>query len=300
MSDFTSQTENKNSPQNFLSFIFWTIALVAVGLVAWKLLNDQDQPMENKILFVFSAFIICAVLFRWIAKKAAGTRLRAWTAEAIEWSDTGVSAVLLAFVIMSFVMQAFKIPSASMQSTLLIGDHLFVNKFIYGTQVPFTLNRLWDFKPIERGDVIVFLCPPQALSEQDRTENVKKDYIKRAVALAGDTVEFRDKKLYVNGQSVDDPHAEWASSEIFPRGDFKIDENQYQDQWNRGQFVSLPIESFRDNFGPVTVPKGCVFAAGDNRDGSYDSRFWGPLDRKYIKGKAWLVYWPINRVKMIR
>jgi signal peptidase I len=255
--------------------------------------------METKILFVFLTFLVCAGVYRWIRKRADDPRLDQWTAEAVEWSDTGVSAVLLAFVIMSFLVQAFKIPSGSMQPTLLIGDHLFVNKFIYGTQVPFTLKRLWTLKPVLRQEVVVFLCPPSALSEDERKASVKKDFIKRAIGLPGDEIEIRNKTLYVNGQKADDPHANFASAVVYPKMKILAPSLSYQEGWEKGQFVYLPIEAVRDNFGPVKVPAGHYFVMGDNRDGSFDSRFWGPLPERYVKGKAWVVYWPFSRCKAI-
>ena len=257
--------------------------------------------METKILFVFSTFVACALIYRWIRKKAGeDSRLVRWTNEAIEWSDTGISAVLLAFVIMSFIVQAFKIPSGSMMPTLLIGDHLFVNKFIYGTQVPFTMKKLWHYKEVKPGDVVVFLCPPTALSEEDKRNGVKKDFIKRAVGMPGDVVQIKNKVVYINGQKADDSHAHFMHNTIYPPPQLWRAPEDYQKNWEEGQFVLMPIEAIRDNFGPVKVPPGHYFVMGDNRDGSFDSRFWGPLDEKYVKGRASLVYWPFNRFKVIR
>ncbi|MBI1979619.1 MAG: signal peptidase I [Elusimicrobia bacterium] len=223
-----------------------------------------------------------------------------WTREAIEWSDTAISAILLSFLIMAFILQAFKIPSGSMQPTLQIGDHLFVNKFIYGSQLPFTQKKLWNFKEVKRFDVIVFLCPPQALSEEERKENLKKDFIKRAIGLPGDTVQIKDKVLIINGEKVSDTRAHFFLPTIYPRPNLWRTQEDYQKSWEKGDFVYLPVEAVRDNFGPVRVPAGHIFVMGDNRDGSFDSRFWGPLPEKYLKGKAWLVYWPFSRMQMIR
>ena len=255
--------------------------------------------METKILTVFLCFVFCALAFRWVRKKSSDERLDRLTNEAIEWSDTGISAVLLAFVIMAFILQAFKIPSGSMQPTLLIGDHLFVNKFIYGTQVPFTLKKLWTLKDVKRFDVVVFLCPPGALSEDERKMGAKKDFIKRAIGLPGDVIEIKNKVLYVNGEKTGDPRANFAQSAIYPKVNLWKSHEDYQRSWQNGEFVFLPIEAIRDNFGPVTVPEKSYLVLGDNRDGSFDSRFWGPLSEKYLKRKAWLVYWPVKRFKVI-
>lgn len=287
--------------KNFiLNIIFWIIVLISLAVIGFKFFASQEQPMETKILFVFITFVFCSVLFRWIKKQSTDSRLHQWTQEAMEWSDTGISAVLLAFVIMAFILQAFKIPSGSMQPTLLIGDHLFVNKFIYGTQIPFTLKKVWNLKKIKRFDVVVFLCPPHALSDDEREKNVKKDFIKRAIGLPGDILEVKDKVIYINGEKINDPYGNVTSMEIFPKHQFWKTQQEYQEHWERGEFVYLPVEAVRDNFGPIQVPPQHYFVVGDNRDGSFDSRFWGPLPEKYLKGKAWIVYWPPSRFGSIR
>lgn len=291
--------ENKARREILLTILFSFISLIGIGLVGWKFLGCQEQPMESKVLFVFITFLMGAFIFRWIQRKSATDRLKNWTREAIEWSDTGVSAVVLAFLIMAFIVQAFKIPSGSMQPTLLIGDHLFVNKFIYGTQVPFTLKKLWHLKEVKRFDVVVFLCPPEALNEEDRKKNVKKDFIKRAIGFAEDTIEIKNKTLYINGENVNDLHAHFLHPTIYPKPFLWQSQEDYQRLWERGDFAYLPPEAVRDNFGPIKVPENHIFVMGDNRDGSFDSRFWGPLDEKYIKGKAWTIYWPLKRIRAI-
>ncbi len=277
---------------------FWLVVLTVLAVIGWEFFGAQEQPMETKILVVFCTFVVSAILFRWFHRRSVSPLMERSAAEAIEWSDTGISAVLLAFVIMAFIMQAFKIPSGSMTPTLLVGDHLFVNKFIYGTQVPFTLKKLWTLKQVQRNHVVVFLCPPSALSEEDKQNNVKKDFIKRAIGLPGDVVEIRSKTLYINGQKADDPHAYYADSAAYPKSPVMGSKAAYQGAWEKGEFAHLPgggVPFVRDNFGPVTVPAKHFFVMGDNRDASFDSRFWGPLPEEYFKGRAWLVYWPFNR-----
>lgn len=175
-----------------------------------------------------------------------------------EYFEAICIAVLLALFIRTFVVQAFKIPSGSMLPTLLIGDHLLVNKFIYGVKMPFTGNILIPFNKPARGDVVVFRFP------KDRSV----DYIKRVVGTPGDTVEIKQKKVYINGEPVDDPHAHLSTPSML------------------GAQASP-----RDNFGPVLVPEGRIFVMGDNRDNSYDSRFWGFVEQKDILGKAFILYW---------
>lgn len=172
-------------------------------------------------------------------------------------------AFLIALVIRTFVLQAFKIPSGSMLSTLQIGDHILVNKVFMGTPVdiPFTninLFRMPGFKKPQRGDIVVFKYP----------EDPKRDFIKRVIAVAGDTVEARDKIVYVNGHKLIEPYTQHVDPEIRPKG-----------------------ADPRDNFGPTMVPKESVFVMGDNRDQSYDSRFWGFVDMSQIKGNAVVIYW---------
>jgi len=145
-----------------------------------------------------------------------------------------------------------------MLPTLLIGDHLLVNKFIYGIKIPFTGKTLVPIKNPGRGDVVVFKFP------KDRSI----DYIKRVIAVPGDTVEIKEKKVFINGQAVADEHASITSTSVLSGS-----------------------SSPRDNFGPVLVPENRIFVMGDNRDNSYDSRFWGFVDQKDVLGKAFILYW---------
>lgn len=177
---------------------------------------------------------------------------------AREYAEAIAIAVVLAFAIRSFVVQAFKIPSGSMLPTLQVGDHILVNKFIYGVRLPIWGTRLMAVSHPQRGDVVVFAYPV------DPT----KDFIKRVVGVGGDVVQIRDKQVFVNGERWDDVHASFVDGRRDGRG-----------------------SSPRDNFGPVTVPPGHLFVMGDNRDRSYDSRFWGFVDRDEVAGKAFLIYW---------
>ena len=174
-----------------------------------------------------------------------------------EYIETIVVALLVALFVRTFVVQAFKIPSSSMEPTLLIGDHILVNKFIYGIRIPVLGIKLFEFKRPKRGDVIVFIYP------RDRS----KDFIKRVIATGGETVQIKDRVIYINGKPIDDP---WGV---------------YQ-----GNPYPMPF-SPKANFGPVTVPEGYLFVLGDNRDNSQDSRYWGFVPLKDVLGKAFLIYW---------
>ena len=175
-----------------------------------------------------------------------------------EYTKAVVTALLLALFIRAYFIQAFKIPSGSMIPTLLIGDHILVSKFIYGTTIPFSDKRILVFRKPEKGDIIVFKYP----------EDPKRDFIKRVIAVEGDVVESKNKVIYVNGKAVDEPYAQHTDTSLRPGG----------------------IEP-RDNFGPYIVPKEKYFMMGDNRDQSYDSRYWGYVDMKDIRGEALIMYW---------
>jgi signal peptidase I len=188
-----------------------------------------------------------------------------------------------------------------MRETLLEGDHLFANKFIYGFRIPFTTNgkKYAALKKVRRDDIVIFQCPPEALTISERESGAKKDYIKRCVAVAGDRVEIKDKKIYINNICVDDAYATFGDYAIFKKVNLFSTQKEYQEAWEKGKFSSIPVSFIRDNFGPVVVPDGHYMMMGDNRDFSFDSRFWGPLSDKYIKGKALFLYWPVNRWRII-
>jgi len=175
-----------------------------------------------------------------------------------EYAEALVVALLIALFVRTFIVQAFKIPSGSMLPTLQIGDHILVNKLAYGIRMPVLGENLVHFGTPQPGDVIVFVYPVDP----------SKDFIKRVIGLPGDVIRVRNKRVFVNGVPRDDPHAYFADG---------VDE--------RGGGVP------RDNFGPVTVPPDHFFVMGDNRDRSYDSRFWGFVSFDEIRGKAILIYW---------
>ncbi len=165
-------------------------------------------------------------------------------------------ALLIALAVRSSVVQAFWVPSGSMLPTIQIGDHIFVNKLAYSVRVPLLGTELLRVGDLERNEIVVFVSPVDPST----------DLIKRVIAIPGDTIEIRDKKVFVNGEPITDTDAHFVDSTIHPTGD-------------------------RDNMQPRTVPDGKFFVLGDNRDRSYDSRFWGFADISQIKGKATFVYW---------
>jgi len=175
-----------------------------------------------------------------------------------EYIEPIVIAILIALFIRTIIIQAFKIPSSSMEPTLLIGDHILVNKFIYGIRIPYSdklfgeSKKLYEWKKPQRGDVIVFIFP------KDRD----KDFIKRVIGTEGEKVEIIRNKIYINDKLIDDP-------------------------W--GHFI-MPRASIEE-YGPVKVPRGSLFVMGDNRDNSQDSRFWGFVNVNEVKGKAFIIYY---------
>src|SRR5436190_2918681 len=181
-----------------------------------------------------------------------------------EYFESIVIAVILALFIRTFVVQAFKIPTGSMEENLLIGDHLLVNKFVLGPTVTTLERKLLPIGTIKRGNVIVFKYPV----EPDR------DFIKRVIGLPGETVELKEKKVYINGKPLHEPYAHYL-------------------QPVTGESELHEVTSFdvRERYGPVTVPANQYFVMGDNRDNSQDSRYWGFLPRENVKGRALLIYW---------
>jgi signal peptidase I len=174
-----------------------------------------------------------------------------------EYAESAIIAVILALFIRTFIVQAFKIPSGSMIPTLVVGDHLLVNKFIYGVKIPFLRKTIIPVSQPKRGDVIVFIFPVDK----------SKDFIKRVIGLPGDKVEITGKKIYINGRLYKDNHGYYAEDD------------------------PMAISMEQKHFGPVIVPKGHLFVMGDNRNHSYDSRFWGFVPLSYVKGKAMIIYW---------
>lgn len=188
---------------------------------------------------------------------------------AREWTEALIVALILALIIRAFLLQAYRIPSSSMEDTLLKGDHILATKFNYGMTIPFTTHKLWgrDIVP-KRGDVIIFSFP----------NNTSVDFVKRVIGLPGDTIAVRNKEVYVNGQVLTTGHEKHTDPYIISEGQGRI----------------------RDNMPELVVQKGYVFAMGDNRDQSYDSRFWGQLPVENIKGKASIIYFSYERDHMLQ
>ena len=178
-----------------------------------------------------------------------------------EYTESIIIAILIAVFIRTFIICAYKIPSRSMVQTLLVGDHILVNKFLYGVKIPFLRKTIISVSEPQRGDIVVFIYP----------KDQSKDFIKRVIGVGGDTIEIKNKKIFINGKEYSDSYGIYSDNTIYPA-------------------TMQP----RDNFGPVTVPKNSIFVMCDNRDESYDSRFWGFVDLKDVEGKAFIIYWSWN------
>jgi len=178
-----------------------------------------------------------------------------------EYLEPIVIAVLIALFIRTFIIQAFKIPSSSMEPTLLVGDHILVSKFIYGIKIPFTDTRLFELNKPKRGDVVVFIFP----------KDPSKDFIKRVIGVGGEKVEIIRNKIYINDKLIDDPWGYFSE----------------RSDWTR---YLQPME----RYGPKIIPKDSLFVLGDNRDNSQDSRFWDFVNVNAVKGKAIIIYFSWN------
>ncbi len=196
-----------------------------------------------------------------------------------------VVVIAVVLVLRVIFVEAYVIPTASMEKTLLIGDALLVNRFIYGVKIPIPLTTkqipIIPGRMPQRGEIVVFRYP---------FEN--RDFVKRCVAVSGDTVEIINKVLYVNGQKTNEPYARYTDRATV-RGVI-ADRRLYQEKWENAKLGDLIGQQVRDNFGPVVVPPECIFTMGDNRDNSLDSRFWGPLHKSYLKGKPLFIYFSFD------
>jgi len=183
-----------------------------------------------------------------------------------EYFETIVIAVVLALFMRTFVVQAFKIPTGSMEPNLLVGDHHLVNKFVFAPTLSSAERTLLPVTAIRRGDIVVFKYP----------EDPERDFIKRVIGLPGETIELRDRRIHVNGRAIEEPYAHYLPRPAVPAGS------------------EVTSDDVRERYGPVVVPAGSVFVMGDNRDNSQDSRYWGFLPKENIKGKALMIYWSFD------
>ena len=201
-----------------------------------------------------------------------------------EWIKSLSVAFVLFLLIRTFVVEAFKIPTGSMENTLLVGDFLLVNKAVYGAQVPFTGIRLPAFDTPSRGDVVVFKYPL----------DLSKNYVKRLVGVPGDTLAMKGGVLYVNGERETGDYIR----HVQPDGDYYDPQFEWQRDYLAPGVDPSEYHPTRDNWGPIVVPAGKYFVMGDNRDNSLDSRYWGFVDRDLVKGRPLFVYYSFDKDKL--
>lgn len=239
------------------AYLWGGAALLLLALVTSALNLVLHIPEYQKISwFLVGFFAVSGVAGVGVAKSPSPT-----ASKAVEYGEALVVAILLAVAIRATVIQAFKIPSGSMLPTLQIGDHLLVTKLLYGPRIPYTAHRFFRVHAPRRGDIVVFAYP---LDDS-------KDFIKRVIGEPGDVIQVIDKRVWVNGKPLADPWGRHVDPLVIPAG--------------------YGEEGKRDYFGPVKVPAGQYFVMGDNRDRSYDSRFWGFVEDGRIRGKALVLYW---------
>ncbi len=212
----------------------------------------------NMILYILAGVL---TLVEVVLRLIPGLRKNPSLAPTVETVDSLWIAMVAALTLKALLLQPFTIPSGSMEDTLLIHDYLLVKKYEYGYSLLNRTDRFLQFKKPQHGDILVFVYPG------DRS----KDYIKRCIGLPGDVLEMKNKDLFVNGVKQVEPYIKHIDPQVIPKSDY--------------------FSGWRDNWGPVTVEAGHYFMMGDNRDNSADSRKWGQLDEKLIKGKAWFIYW---------
>ena len=301
-------TKKKNILFKEKIFPFWnaSFAVIAGGLIIYILNFMAKNGVEGGLSAKTFSIIVTATVV-----SAVYNFLRAGKAEQkvkdkifgfnLEWAETVYFAAFFASVVMFLFIQAFKIPSASMRNTLLEGDNLFVNKITYGIKLPFSKDRIVKFNDIKRGDVIVFRFPAEDKKQVNCGEpQYGRDFVKRVIGMPGDTVEIKNKQVFINGELMPaQPYEIYQDIERIEKP-LPFSQEEYQKLWEKRELEHHLGMYLREYFGPVTVPEGHYLGVGDNRDYSCDSRFWGLIPQENIKGKAWFIHWPLNRIGFIK
>lgn len=303
----TRYLKKKQKLNTSRSFAYWhgsflfIILLCAAYLLLFVMSGGTGEPIgTGKIIVSIVVAAACAVYGYFHGFKSDEKKKERLMKADLEWSNTVYFAGFVASFVMFFFMQAFKIPSASMHNTLLEGDHLFVNKAVYGFRIPLTDIRFGQFEEIKPGDIVIFRFPAKDRQQQNcGGSQYGKDFVKRVIAMPGDTVQVINGRPWVNGKEL--PQQPYELYEDIERIPYFEDEDKetYQKVWENHQLDNYLGMYLRDSFGPVTVPENAYFVMGDNRDNSCDSRFWGPVPRENIKGKAWFIHWPPSRMGRI-
>lgn len=305
----TSKILNKkNKFENLTLFSIWnsSFALITGALVLYILNFMAKNGIKGGVdprtfALIFTLTVAAAVYNFIVAGKADKKKKEKIFAFNLEWAETVYFAAFFASVVMFLFIQAFKIPSASMRNTLLEGDNLFVNKITYGIRIPFTDKKLVTFNEVKRGDIIVFKFPAETKEQVNCGEpQYGRDFVKRVIGMPGEVVEVKNKQVFINGKLMPEQDYEVYHDLDRKTMDMPFDKEEYQKLWEDRVLEKHLGMYLRDDFGPVTVPQDSYLALGDNRDFSCDSRFWGPVPAKDIKGKAWFIHWPLKRMGLVK
>lgn len=296
---------NKNKKLEGINiFKIWSfLGIILAGISAIYILDFMaSNGVSGGISFKVLSFVLTLIaILIFLANKQINKDKAKVYDSIIDWAETIYFAAFFAAVVMFFFIQAFKIPSGSMRNTLLEGDNLFVNKITYGFRLPFMKDKLVEFNPIKRGDIVIFKFPAESKKQINCGESqYGRDFVKRVIGLPGDKVEVRNKQVYINDTLMPSESYEVYDNHLREEYLLNIPSEEYQSLWE-GRTLEHNLGLYlRDYFGPVIVPQGQYFVMGDNRDFSCDSRFWGPVPKENIKGKAWLLHWPLNRIRFIK
>ena len=296
--------KNKNKLENKTIFKIWAFGGIALaGTLALYIFNFMaTNGVSGGISLKHTLYIVAIVLFFiFLTNKQIKKDNKKVYSTIIDWAETIYFAAFFASIVMFFFIQAFKIPSGSMRNTLLEGDNLFVNKISYGFRLPFMKEKLVEFTPIKRGDIVIFKFPAKNKKQINCGEpQYGRDFVKRVIGLPGDKVEVRNKQVYINDELIPAEDYEIYDNHLREEYLLNIPQDEYQKLWEDRTLEHTLGLYLRDYFGPVIVPQGQYLVLGDNRDFSCDSRFWGPVPKENIKGKAWLLHWPLNRIRFIK
>jgi len=243
---------------------FFFLAFVGAGM---GLIMKEFARLETRLPMIAAGFLLFHLAVKLKPRHFADKEEEKTYSEIKEWVETIFSSLFIALFIMHFFIQAFKIPSRSMVPTFLVKDHLFAVKLPFGIRNPVRQGFIKMFRKPRRGEIVIFRYPLET----------QKDFVKRAIGLPGEKIEIKDKKVYINDIPLEEPYIQFTDEAIYSHS-----------------------MSNRDNFGPVIVPPGYYFMLGDNRDESLDSRFWGPLEEKFLVGKPGIIYWPPKRIRIVR
>jgi signal peptidase I len=316
---YSRRWKERGGPKSPLESASWHAAFYAIAAFSIVMILTMVFEGRTKVMALWAHALRVGDIFPALSAAAVAAGFGFWRAwskgesvesrrfyldDDLEWADTVFSSALLAWVLMTFLVQAFKIPSGSMEKTLLIGDHLFVNKFVYGLRVPIWGKRILSLRGVQRGDVMVFEFPvPDPRDTHCGKVNAGENFIKRVIGLPGESVTVSAGKVFIDGKLMSDEHyAEWGDDFRQPESVHakEIAPARYQELWQDHKLDRELGDIQKDYFGPVKVPEGSYFMMGDNRDHSCDSRYWGPVHNRFIKGKAWFIYWPPSRMTVVR